>query len=37
LVLDLRNLTRGEAIAGLAGIALFVIMVAADWYGLNVC
>jgi hypothetical protein len=36
LVLDFRNLTRGEAIAGLAGIALFVIMVAADWYGINV-
>jgi hypothetical protein len=36
LVLDFRNLTRGELIAGLAGIALFVIMLAVDWYGINV-
>jgi hypothetical protein len=36
LVLDFRNLTWGEAIAGLAGIALFVIMLVADWYGINV-
>jgi hypothetical protein len=36
LVLDFRNLTRGELIAGLAGVALFVIMLAVDWYGLNV-
>jgi hypothetical protein len=35
LVLDFRNLTRGEAIAGLAGVALFVVMIAFDWYGIN--
>jgi hypothetical protein len=35
LVLDFRNLTRGEQIAGLAGVALFVIMLAFDWYGIN--
>jgi hypothetical protein len=36
LVLDFRNLTRGELIAGLAGVAMFVIMLAFDWYGLKV-
>ena len=35
MVLDFRNLTRGEQIAGLAGVALFVIMLAFDWYGIN--
>jgi hypothetical protein len=35
LVLDFRNLTRGELIAGLAGVALFVIMFV-EWYGVNV-
>jgi len=35
LVLDFRNLTRGELIAGLAGVALFVIILAVDWYGLK--
>jgi hypothetical protein len=35
LVLDFRNLTRGELIAGLAGVPLFVIMLAVDWYGLK--
>jgi hypothetical protein len=28
MVLDFRNLTRGEQIAGVAGVALFVIMLA---------
>jgi hypothetical protein len=36
VVLDFRNLTRGELIAGLSGVALFVIMLAVDWYGINV-
>jgi hypothetical protein len=35
VVLDFRNVTRGEQIAGLAGVALFVIMVAFKWYGLK--
>jgi hypothetical protein len=35
VVLDFRNLTRGELIAGLAGVALFVIMLAVDWYGVR--
>jgi hypothetical protein len=36
VVLDFRNTTRGELIAGLAGVALLVIMLAVDWYGINV-
>jgi hypothetical protein len=35
VVLDFRNTTRGELIAGLAGVALFVIMLAFDWYGIK--
>jgi hypothetical protein len=35
LVLDFRNLTRGESIAGLAGVALFVIIFAFKWYGIK--
>jgi hypothetical protein len=35
LVLDFRNLTRGELIAGLAGVALFVIIFAFKWYGIK--
>jgi hypothetical protein len=35
VVLDFRNLTRGELIAGLAGVALFVIMLVFKWYGIK--
>jgi hypothetical protein len=35
LVLDFRNLTRGGLMAGLAGVALLVIMLAVDWYGIK--
>jgi hypothetical protein len=35
VVLDFRNLTRGEQIAGLAGVALLVIMLAFKWYGVR--
>jgi hypothetical protein len=35
VVFDLRNLTRGEQIAGLAGVGLFVIMLAFKWYGVK--
>jgi hypothetical protein len=35
VVLDFRNLTRGEQIAGLAGVALLVIMLVFKWYGLR--
>ena len=35
MVLDFRNLTRGEQIAGLAGVALLVIMLAFKWYGVR--
>ena len=35
LALDFRNLMRGELIAGLAGVALFVIMLVFKWYGLK--
>lgn len=35
MVLDFRNLTRGEQIAGLAGVALLVIMFVFKWYGVR--
>ena len=35
MVLDFRNLTPGELIAGLAGVALFVIMLVFKWYGIK--
>jgi hypothetical protein len=35
VVLDFRHLTRGEQIAGLAGVALLVIMLVFKWYGVR--
>jgi hypothetical protein len=35
VVLDFRTLTRGEQLAGVAGIALLVVMIVFKWYGLR--
>lgn len=35
MVLDFRKLTLGEQIAGVAGIALLVVMIAFKWYGVR--
>jgi hypothetical protein len=35
VVLDFRNVTRGEQIAGLAGVALLAIMLVFKWYGVH--
>jgi hypothetical protein len=35
VVLDFRKLSRGEIVAGIAGVALIVFMLAVHWYGIR--